>query len=279
MSETIGIIDRGVGGLGLFKKLREVSNRPIIYFADNGNAPYGLIEKSRLKHRLDHIINTLNKQGASKVVLACNSASVVYPDSDDVKGIIQFGVSSLLKAQATKPALIATRGTVESAAYSTLFQQQGLSVIEHIAQPLAIHVEQGNINGRRLEQDALHIMRPLAACDAILMACTHFPAIKPLLQRYIHPDCQLIDPVDEMSLWIEQNWPHSRGCHPPNRTQFLITGADKQLIQSAKISFGVDIDPTTVLSLKNEFAACKINYSAASDRVLNSPNWRPFSSC
>lgn len=249
MNETIGIIDRGVGGLGLFKKLREVNGRPIIYFSDNDSIPYGLIEKSELKKRLDQIIGILNTQGVSKVVLACNSASVVYPDNDDIKGIIKFGVSSLLKAKPENPALIGTTGTVNSGAYKALFEQHDISVIARTAQSLAVHVEKGNISGKELEHDICEIMRPLASCDAILMACTHFPAIKSVLQRYVQPECQLIDPVDEMSSWINNNWVYSPSLDSPRPTQFLITGSEKKFIQTAKTSFDVDINPSQIQSM------------------------------
>ncbi len=251
MHDAIGIIDRGVGGLGLYKKLRQESTRPILYFADNGNIPYGLVEKTTLKTRLTHIINTLKQHGANKIVLACNSASVVYPDSDDIKGIIQFGVSSLIKAKAKKPALIATLGTVNSGAYATHFKNLDIAVTERVAQPFAIHIENGIVEGDLIEQDAQDIMQPLQHCDAILMACTHFPAITPLLQRHINPQCQLIDPIDDMHTWIQNNWPET--TLNKSSSQFFVTGSASQFIQSAKISFNVGIDLNEVTSLAYEF--------------------------
>lgn len=247
MNQEIGIIDRGVGGFGLFKKLREQSDRPITFFSDNGSIAYGLIEKTELKARLDKIIRVLNKRAVQKIILACNSASVVYPDNDDIQGIIKFGVSSLIKANANQPALIATTGTVNSGAYKALFDQNGMTVTEQIAQPLAAHVERGNISGKELEEDVKKILLPIASCDAILMACTHFPALKPILQQYAQANCKLIDPVDEMSLWIKDYWPYSVSIKSETeRTKFLITGSAEEFIKTAQITFGVKIDSSQI---------------------------------
>lgn len=250
MNEILGIVDRGIGGLGLYKQLRGKSNRPIIYFADNISTPYGLVEKTELKARLDKIISVLKNRNANKVLLACNSASVVFPDTDEVKGIIPFGVSSLMSAHANNPALIATKGTVNSSAYRRLFDQLGVRVTEQIAQQFAILVENGITSGDILEREITKVMQPLTECDAILMACTHFPAIKPLLQQYVHPNCQLIDPVVEMARWIDDHWPYLLEQPLQTRTQYLVTGSASQFIQSAKSAFSLDIDPTLVISLQ-----------------------------
>ena len=252
MSEVLGIIDRGVGGLGVYKKIRDVSTRPIVYFADNGSTPYGLVEKNTLKARLDYIINFLRQHSATKIILACNSASVVYPDTNDVKGIVEFGELSLLKAQAKKPGLIATLGTINSAVYSTRFKQKGMDVIEQVAQTFAIHIENGLVDGELIEQEAKQVMSTLSSCDAILMACTHFPAIKDLLQQHVAENCQLIDPVDELTIWIEQNWPEKNTAIHTN-SKFLVTGSKESFIRSAKISFNVDIEPQNVFIVDDEF--------------------------
>jgi len=245
MTEVLGIIDRGVGGLGLYQKIRSTSQRPILYFADNANQPYGLIHKTKLKSRLDDIIAFLKQQGATKILLACNSASVVYSDSNDVKGVIPFGVRALVNANAKKAGLIATLGTIKSEAYTHAFKQKNYDVQQQVAQPFAVYVEDGIIEGEDIENDAISIMRPLQHCDAILLACTHFPAIIPLLKRYIADNCQLIDPMDEMVSWINQHWPELDET-PLAKSQFFVTGSKSKFIHSSKVSFNVSINPKNV---------------------------------
>jgi len=250
MTEVLGIIDRGVGGLGLYQKIRLTSQRPILYFADNANQPYGLIEKTQLKSRLDDLVAFLKQQGATKILLACNSASVVYPDTKDVKGVIPFGVRALVKAKAKKAGLIATLGTVKSDAYTHAFKQQQLDVKQQVAQPFAVYVEDGIIKGDDIEKDAVKIMQPLQHCDAILLACTHFPAITPLIKRHVADNCQLIDPMDEMLGWINQHWPDDIEM-PVTKSHYFVTGSKSKFIHTSKVSFNVSINPKKVISVSS----------------------------
>lgn len=250
--EVLGIIDRGVGGLGFYKKLKQESDRPIIYFADNANLPYGLIPKEILKARLDTIINHLKSHGATKIVFACNSASVVYPDSENIKGIIPFGVEALLNSNAKNPALIATKGTVKSKAYQTQLLKHGLSVPEIDAQEFAVFVEDGVTQGDAINNYANDVLTPIKDADAVLMACTHFPAIKPLLQSHMGDQCQLLDPVDEMVPWIKSNWPVTKSEDGEPQAQFHITGSISNFIQSSKTSFDVHIEKNQTLKVDDD---------------------------
>ena len=82
-----------------------VSKRPILYFADTGYERYGLVKK------------------ITEIVIACNSASADYSDTDEVRGIVPFGVSSVLKSNGPQKILIAGNSIVRSRIYLKLFGQ------------------------------------------------------------------------------------------------------------------------------------------------------------
>ena len=119
----------------------------------------------------------MHDHGASKIVIACNSASAVYSDTDEVRGIVPFGVSSVLKNNGPQKALIAGNSIVRSGIFRKLFAQHGLPIRQRIAQPLSIQIEKGVLSGEKLENDLQRILTPLKNYDSILLACTHYPAI------------------------------------------------------------------------------------------------------
>ena len=231
MTDYLGVIDRGIGGLGFYNKIREISKCPLLYFADTGYAPYGMVEKRTLNRRLQQITRLMYLQGASKIVIACNFASAAFTDTEEVKGIITFGVSSVLKNKGHKTALIAGEGTVRSGVSRKQFAQHGLSVTQRITQPLSIHIEQGILNGQVLQDDLKRILQPLRNHDAISLACTHYPAIDHEIKKHVNASCTLIDPVDEMVEWVQENWP-SRNTSA--ETVFMSTGNSEQFKSNSK---------------------------------------------
>ena len=247
VSSYLGIIDRGVGGLGLYKAIREHSDRPILYFADSGYEPYGLVPKPKLNQRLWSIVNFLNQQGASQVAIACNAASAAFEDTENVKGIIPFGVTTLAKAKLPKMAMIAGQGTVRSNIYRRLLSKHNQEVRQRVAQPLSIHIEQGDIDSTELQDHARQILNPIKGYDAVLMACTHYPAIENMLSKHVDSDCRLLDPVDEMKNWIFEHWPDP-GHKVSQRDVFFSSGNADTFRDSALKSFAIDASNIITLS-------------------------------
>ena len=112
-----------------------ISKRQILYFADTGYERYGLVEK------------------ITEIVIACNSASADYSNTDEVRRIVPFGVSSVLKSNGPQKILVAGNSTFRSGISRKLFGQHGLPIRERIAQPLSIQIEKGGLSGEKLEND------------------------------------------------------------------------------------------------------------------------------
>ena len=151
----------------------------------------------------------MHAHGASKIVIACNSASADYSDTDEVRGIAPFCVSSVLKNNGPQKILIAGNSIVRSRIPMKLFAHYGFPIRERIAQPLSIQIEKG-------------VLKPLKNYNSILLACTHYPPIENKIKKHLKPSSQLLDPVDEMVGWVQQIWLSKQDSV---ETVFLSTGS------------------------------------------------------
>ena len=81
-------------------------------------------------------------------------------------------------------------------------------------------------------------MAPLRKCDAVLLACTHYPAISDQIAQYVGENCEMLDPADAMANWITKNWRYSS---PDKNDRVLTTGKPEDLQKYGKLAFGVDL--------------------------------------
>jgi glutamate racemase len=242
MNGFLGIVDWGIGGLGLYKLIRQQTDIPVIYFSDAGHLPYGCTPTRQLHDRLDEIFQHLFGLGASHIAIACNAASAAYDDTDKVNGIINHGVAILksIDPHWQKVGLLAGRSTVYSHIFPNRLGPHDYHLRQRVSQPLSAHVEAGRLRGPALHDDLRQILAPLRDCDGLLLACTHYPAIADQIAQYLKPQCQLIDPAEKMAEWIFQNWQFAKGS-PPD--QWYTSGAPDQLVTNGKRAFGIDIPP------------------------------------
>ncbi|MCH2266480.1 MAG: hypothetical protein MK515_08440 [SAR324 cluster bacterium] len=120
-------------------------------------------------------------------MIACNSASAVYSDTDEVRGIVPFGVSSVLKNNGPQKALIAGNSTVRSGIFRKLFAQHGLPIRQRIAQPLSIQIEKGVLSGEKLENDLQRILKPLKILILYCWLAHIIRQLKPKLKNTSNP--------------------------------------------------------------------------------------------
>lgn len=242
----LGIVDWGIGGLGLYQKLKERVDYPVMYFSDSGHTPYGKTQHTDLNARLQSIVDYLFENGAAYVAIACNAANAAYEDRDRVSGIITHGVNVLRKGRWGNVGLLAGRGTVNSRVYHKKLSPLTFKLHQRISQPLSAHVEAGRLSGEALHHDLETIMAPLNRCDAILLACTHYPAIEGEIRRYVAADCTILDPAEEMADWIIRSWKLEQSQSPD---LWMTTGNEKALVTNGKLAFNVDISDVQRVTL------------------------------
>ena len=211
----IGIFDSGVGGLTALKEVRSLlPMADITYLADRKNAPYGTKSEDQILSYTENNIHRLRSLGASKILIACCTASTLYPQlsQEDKKISVPIILPAATAATTTtkngRVAVIATRATVRSKAFTRSVSSLGkFHVAEFDAQPLVAMVESGASDEKALtveEHSTLErILAPIKSfgADTLILGCTHFPHIKEHIASLL-PSVKLINPSLEGALKI-----------------------------------------------------------------------------
>ena len=227
---VIGMFDSGVGGLTVMKEIMEqLPELRIVYFGDTARVPYGNRSREELIRFGEEIITFLISQGAEAIVVACNTSSAnavpVLKDNFDIPliGTIEPGARSAVKVTENgKIGLIATEATVRSKAYSSAISrvlskgilpekrelrdawQQGeqpISLVKAQACPLFVPlVEAGLANSSEARGIARTYLSSIqeAGVDALILGCTHYPFLAPILREILGEKIQLVDPAKSM---------------------------------------------------------------------------------
>jgi glutamate racemase len=201
----IGVFDSGVGGLSVLAEIERLLPREsLLYVADCGHIPYGEKSAAFIRERCGQIAGFFRQQGAKALVVACNTATVAgvaelrerYPDWPVV------GMEPAVKpaAAATRNGVVgvlATTGTLQSAKFAALLDRFA-SDIRVVTQPcpgLVELIEQGDLQAPALRTLLHGYVQPLldAGCDTLILGCTHYPFLKPLLAEWLAPETVLID--------------------------------------------------------------------------------------
>lgn len=237
----IGMIDWGIGGIGIYRRLKERFPRAsVTYFSDTGFTPYGKTTRRELIERLERVVRFLREHDVTQVVIGCNAASTVVDrlhfGSLKVSGVIEPAIASVARSKPTRLGLIGGRRTVVSGVYRRGFAERNIEIAQRIAQPLSGIIESGDTESPCLHSEAKRILAPLKNCSHILLACTHYPAIAEVLANYVSPNTRFIDPADAVvaALSIEQGTETGEDI-------FLTTGNATEMRRSVKAAWNVEL--------------------------------------
>ena len=184
----IGVFDSGVGGMTALSELRRLSPMAdITYLADTENAPYGTKSDGVILSCAERCIERLRSLGAEKILIACCTASTLYPRmSPESRKIAVPIISPAARVAATitlngRIAVIATNATVKSRAFTREIRSyRQAKLLELEAQPLVGVVEGGARDGRPLSASDENILEEILApirafgADTLVLGCTHF---------------------------------------------------------------------------------------------------------
>jgi len=201
----IGVFDSGVGGLSVLGEIqRLLPNESLLYVADCGHIPYGEKTPEYIRERSRRIAEFFHEQGAKALVIACNTATVaaVADLRRDYPQWPLVGMEPAVKpaAAATRSGIVgvlATTGTLQSAKFAALLDRFAADV-RVITQPcpgLVELIETGDLGSPALRLLLQGYVEPLvsAGCDTIILGCTHYPFLKPLLAQMLPASIILID--------------------------------------------------------------------------------------
>lgn len=212
----IGVFDSGVGGLSVLREIRaRLPRESLLYVADSGHVPYGEKSAEFIRARSQHIAEFLLGQGAKALVLACNTATAaaVAELRERYPALPIVGMEPAVKpaAAATRSGavgVLATTGTLKSAKFAALLDRFAADV-RVITQPcpgLVEQIEAGELDSPRTRALLQGWVEPLLAegCDTLILGCTHYPFIKPLLRELVPASVSLVDTGAAVARRLEQ---------------------------------------------------------------------------
>jgi len=206
---TIGVFDSGFGGLTVLKALLEaVPNADYLYFGDTARLPYGSKSADTVARYACEAARFLEQQGAGLLVIACNTATALalgqirQAASVEVVGVIEPGAQQAAAVTRTKKAVvIGTEATISSHAYRNALAKFQIDSHEKACPLLVPLVEEGWIDhGVTKDVAGIYLGEAFAdgfsAADVLLLGCTHYPLLKPILQKVIPKGVTLVDSAE-----------------------------------------------------------------------------------
>jgi glutamate racemase len=203
----VAMFDSGVGGLTVLHEcLVALPQEDYIYLGDTAMFPYGSRDPKRLRERIAAITESLLHRGVKLVVIACNTATAIGEDvvvavaaEHGVEVVPVVAPQAEIAAAITengRVGVLATTNTVESGAYRRALEAQGraLDVIEVAAPRLAPFIQDGSLFDEETMQMARGYCAPLreAGIDTLILGCTHYPLVAPMLQRILGRNVRLV---------------------------------------------------------------------------------------
>lgn len=247
----LGIVDWGIGGISIYKLIKNrIGNVPVMYFSDTGATPYGKMSRTELVSRLNAVMDFLRSKGVTHTVIGCNAAStaISFLTADDMKieGVIDNAVHLTGQVHPSRLGVIGGRRTILSGIYRRKFAESGIKIRQRIAQPLSALIESGDVSSPKLREESRKILAPIKNSSHILLACTHYPAIIPVLKDFVSKETVFIDPaetlVDKISEW---ELPAAHG----GKDIFFTTGDPESMQNAARNAFEVIIEPVEKITI------------------------------
>jgi glutamate racemase len=242
----IGIFDSGVGGLSVLRAIREqLPDDNVIYFADQGHVPYGPRLMDEVRGFSEAITRFLLDRGAKLIVVACNTASAaalhslrqIFPDIPFV------GMEPAVKpaAEFTRTGVVgvlATPATFQGALYASVVERFAVSVtlLQDTCPGLVQQIEKGELDTTETRQILESSLRPMLdlGIDTVVLGCTHYPFVIPLIQEIVGPEVRVIDPAPAVARQVARllDSVEARRVVSGSETLRLFTSGDAERLRS-----------------------------------------------
>ena len=253
---TIGIFDSGSGGLSVYRELEKLlPQERYFYYADNAHCPYGEKSPLYIQRRARFITEWALDKGADIMVVACNTATAAaiatlraeYPDLPFV-GMEPAVKPAALGTRSGVIGVLATAGTLKGSKYLNTrgLYEDDVRIVEHVGQGFVELVENGILDGPKAEKVVLASLQPLlnAGADTIVLGCTHYPFLQPLIQRLAGPEVQVIDPapaVARQTLRVLQKHDIPMGQGPASLS-LAASGSLEPLVRTLRLFSSREVD-------------------------------------
>ncbi|MDP3244127.1 MAG: glutamate racemase [bacterium] len=215
----IGIFDSGLGGLTVAREIiKKLPGQPIVYFGDTARTPYGNKgKKTIIKYAIEDA-KFLLQQGADIIVIGCNTVSAVAAEvlrekfNLPIFDVIEPAVEAALRiTKNNRIGVIGTRATIASGVYQKKLKIKNLKLkICEAACPLFVPLaEEGWVNSPEALAIAKKYLAPLkkAKVDTLILGCTHYPFLKPIIRRVMGGQVKLIDSAQAVADKLKDTYP------------------------------------------------------------------------
>lgn len=260
--QPIGIFDSGIGGLTVANAIQKhLPGESLIYFGDTAHLPYGDKSPEAIKSYAIRISDFLLDQDAKMIVIACNTASSIAFDTVRKhvgnKAVVVNVIDPVVKAVTQGPfhriGVIGTKATIRSDVYARkiIAENKKLEVSSLATPLLAPMIEEGFFNNK-ISKTIIdsYLSRPkIKKIDSLILACTHYPLIKPEIERYYGRKINIVDSADIVGQYVQNLLKteallsdSKKGSH-----RFYVSDFTKSFEKSTRIFFTGKVK----LSLKN----------------------------
>lgn len=256
MDRPIGVIDSGVGGLTVAKEMmRQLPKETIFYVGDTSRCPYGSRPKEEVIAFTWQMVHFLLEKQIKMLVIACNTATAFALEEIQAKvdipvvGVVHPGARSALKnTKNTSIGVIGTKGTVESKVYERALRSinNKVQIYSKACEPFVPLVESNCLTGdyaRTIVQQSLAYFQE-TAIDTLILGCTHYPLLQPLIQEVIGEDVTVISSGDETAREVSTILFHSELLQTDDVQPdhfFYTTGSHDLFSQIANNWFGTTL--------------------------------------
>ena len=203
----IGLFDSGVGGFTVLKKVVELCPHiSFIYLADTARLPYGVKTSIEIRQIAEEISSWFSHQNIDAFLVACNTTNSIALNV--IKNKLDVPVFDLIESASStikqsRVGVLATPSTVKTKAYtnSILYFNPNTFVVEQACPQFVPMIEMDNINSDEIIDVAIGYLQPLLKqkIQSLILGCSHYPLITPLLSKILPSSVKLIDPADALS--------------------------------------------------------------------------------
>jgi glutamate racemase len=214
-NRPIAVFDSGVGGISVLRHIHALMpHERLLYVADSKYAPYGNKTQAEIQARCFEIADFLISKNTKALVVACNTATAAAIDAMRAKYTLPiFGMEPAVKpaAEASKNGIIgvlATTGTLKSAQFAGLLESYGrnVKVVTQACVGLVECIERGELNTENTMKLLKQYCQPLLdeGADTIVLGCTHYPFVRPLIEQMVGQEVVLIDTGAAVAKYVQK---------------------------------------------------------------------------
>ncbi|AEA00578.1 glutamate racemase [Aerococcus sp. Group 1] len=273
MKRPIGFLDSGVGGLTVVKEaMRQLPNESIIYIGDNARCPYGPRPEAEINEFTQELVDFLLEQNIKMLVIACNTATAVSLErirqrvNIPVIGVIHPGARAANRySENGHIGILATEATINSHFYQNVLLDHNKHLILYplVCSKFVPLVESGQYSSpiaKKIVAESLYDLKQ-TAIDTLILGCTHYPLLAPLIQKFMGPGVRLVnsgaETVSDVSAILDLYNLAESSWNPEAATyQFYTTGGVTMFKDIAKTWLQKDIPvsriPLSQLEAKKE---------------------------